>query len=350
MVEGVKPSGVNIRNVARFRRKAQVLQSVDYYVEGILSGNRVILSQAITLIESQKTSHQTLAHQIVDECVRQQQNQTLRIGITGTPGVGKSTFIDSFGKHLLAEGHQVAVLAVDPSSPVSKGSILGDKTRMADLSVHPNAFVRPSPAGRFLGGVAQKTRESILLCEAAGFDIIIIETVGVGQSETTVHAMTDFFLLLLLPGAGDELQGIKRGVVEMADLVAFNKADGDNTQKARFSKRYYQNALHLFSPKQSQWTPKVMTCSALQKEGITDIWHIIQSYQTLIQNNGFFEQNRRQQAQSWLNEALTYRLQNWFHNHPDIKNALVEKQNLVTQGKKSPFQAAAELLSILANK
>ncbi|RMG80724.1 MAG: methylmalonyl Co-A mutase-associated GTPase MeaB, partial [Bacteroidetes bacterium] len=288
-------------NRGQFKKRPQ--KSVGEYVEGILRGDLVLLSQAITLVESTKAEHQMLGTEIVEKCLPHT-GQSIRIGITGAPGVGKSTFIESFGLHLINQSRKVAVLAIDPTSQVSKGSILGDKTRMAKLSAHPRAYVRPSPAGESLGGVARKTRETILLCEAAGFDAVLVETVGVGQSEIAVHSMVDFFLLLLLPGAGDELQGIKRGIVEMADLIAINKADGDNEKAAKIAQRAYRNALHLFPPKESGWAPKVLTCAGLTGLGIAEIWLQIIDYQSFTQKNNFFKKRRTQQLRQWLHDTL----------------------------------------------
>ena len=325
-----------------FNRKKDT-PSVSAFVKGILSGNRVLLSQAITLIESTRSDHQDLSQQIIEQCLPHAGN-SIRIGITGTPGVGKSTFIESFGMHITQEDKKVAVLAIDPTSQVSKGSILGDKTRMMHLSMNERAFIRPSPAGDSLGGVARKTRESIILCEAAGFEVIIVETVGVGQSETAVHSMTDFFLLLLLPGAGDELQGIKRGIVEMADLVAVNKADGEREMMAKQAKAFYKNALHLFPPKENQWIPQVVTCSALSKLGIADIWQLILDYQQFTQANNFFYDNRKAQSTYWLHDTIGQSLKKQFYQDPSVQSRLKAIEQLVLEGKMSSFKGAEELL------
>ena len=325
-----------------FNRKKDT-PSVSAFVEGILSGNRVLLSQAITLIESTRSDHQDLAQQIIEKCLPHS-GKSIRIGITGTPGVGKSTFIESFGMHITQEDKNVAVLAIDPTSQVSKGSILGDKTRMMHLSMNEKAFIRPSPAGDSLGGVARKTRESIILCEAAGFEVIIVETVGVGQSETAVHSMTDFFLLLLLPGAGDELQGIKRGIVEMADLVAVNKADGEREMMAKQAKAFYINALHLFPPKENQWIPQVVTCSALSKLGIADIWQLILDYQRFTQANNFFYDNRKAQSTYWLHDTIEQSLKKQFYQDPSVQSRLKAIEQQVLEGKISSFKGAEELL------
>jgi len=329
-MQNTAPASINPRLSARKR----VLHGAAYYIDGIRSGNRVVLGQAITLMESSLPAHQVLAAEILDACLPAT-GQSLRLGITGVPGVGKSTFIDLFGMFLVNKGHKVAVLAVDPSSQLSGGSILGDKTRMANLSVHENVFIRPSPAGSALGGVAQHTRETMLLCEAAGFDIIIVETVGVGQSETAVHDMTDFFLLLLLPGAGDELQGIKRGIVEMADLLAVNKADGEALPAARRARAAYQQALHLFPPKPSQWIPEVLTCSAVKGLGIEEIWTTVEKYCTLTRKNGYFEEQRKAQAVDWLHDGLREQLMRSFYQHPKVQKQLPEAEEAIRTGKRA---------------
>ncbi|MBL7817412.1 MAG: methylmalonyl Co-A mutase-associated GTPase MeaB [Saprospiraceae bacterium] len=323
--------------------------SVSEYVEGILQGNRVMLSQAITLIESTKVAHQNLAQQIIEQCLPHAGN-SVRIGITGTPGVGKSTFIEALGMHITERAHQVAVLAIDPSSQMSRGSILGDKTRMLHLSANEKAFIRPSPAGDSLGGVARKTRESIVLCEAAGFNTIIVETVGVGQSETAVHSMTDFFLLLLLPGAGDELQGIKRGIVEMADLIAVNKADGDREKMAKQAKAFYNNALHLLPMKESRWTPQALTCSALSGLGVSDIWQLINDYQQFTKENQFFYNNRKNQSRYWLTESIESALHDMFYKDPSVSAAFSSIEKAVLEGQISSFRGAEALIQIFRDK
>ncbi|MFD2513780.1 methylmalonyl Co-A mutase-associated GTPase MeaB [Pontibacter locisalis] len=321
--------------------------SSETYVQGILAGNRVMLSRAITLAESKLASDQELAQQVIDEVLPYAGN-SMRIGITGVPGVGKSTFIEAFGNYLIKEqGKKLAVLAIDPTSQRTGGSILGDKTRMESLSVNPQAFIRPSPAGKSLGGVTKSTRETIILCEAAGFDAIIVETVGVGQSETAVHAMVDFFLLLMLAGAGDELQGIKRGIMEMADAIAITKADEQNVQKAKAARAEYQNALHLYPLAASGWMPRVSICSALQNSGLETIWQAIADYLELTHNNGFFEKKRRDQNLQWMYEAIRQGLEDNFYTHQQVKEQLPNVAEQVKEGKKSAFAAAAELLRLV---
>lgn len=327
----------------RFRRRRP--QSLEYYVEGVWSGDRVILGQAITLIESALPAHRELAREIVDRCISER-TSSVRIGVTGAPGVGKSTFIEAMGLHLLAKGRRLAVLAVDPSSRLSRGSILGDKTRMQKLSAEKDAFIRPSPAKEALGGVTSNTREALLLCEAAGFDTILIETVGVGQSEVAVHSMTDFFLLLLQPGAGDELQGIKRGVVEMADLIAVNKADGERETLAKQAERAYRNALHLLPPKVNQWRAKVVRCSALQQTGIAEIWQIIENFLAFTQKNNFFEGRRREQSRSWLQERVGEFLRERFYQHEAVKQERKKIEEAVINGRLSPAKAADILIKL----
>lgn len=328
-----------------FKRPQKPQRSTAEYVSGILRGDRVLLSQAITLIESRQSKHQAQAQEIIEQCLPHAGN-SLRLGITGTPGVGKSTFIEAFGLRLLQKDIRVAVLAVDPSSQVSSGSILGDKTRMQELSVHPDAFIRPSAAGGSLGGVARKTRESIVLCEAAGFDWIVVETVGVGQSEIAVHSMVDFFLLLLLPNSGDELQGIKRGVMEMADMIAINKADGDAVVAAKLAQRQCRNALHLMPMKGSGWRPRVRRCSALKEEGLDKIEALIDRYRRDMQQNGYWERHRAEQAQFWLRETIENQLKALFYQHPPIKAAWDATEAAVRQGETSPFKAGEDLLNL----
>ena len=339
------PTQVDEESVKKFKQKKRQLLSVEEYINGILSGNITILSKAVTLIESSKPDHQGIAQEIVARCLPHC-GKSIRIGITGVPGVGKSTFIEALGMQIINSGGKLAVLAIDPSSERSKGSILGDKTRMEELAGHGNAFIRPSPAAGSLGGVARKTRETVVLCEAAGFDHIFIETVGVGQSETTVHSITDFFLLLMLAGAGDELQGIKRGIMEMADLLAINKADGNNFEKAQNAKVQYQNALHLFPKKESGWDPKVLTCSAVNKTGISEIWNAVESYKIKTDKNGYFQKKRNEQAIYWMHGAIQDLIKYKFYQHPEIKEILAEYEQLVLKRKMSSFSAAIELLKI----
>jgi LAO/AO transport system kinase len=324
----------------------RTLPSIEDLVAGILAGNKVLLAQAITLVESTRDDHIALAQSIIAQLALHKESPTLRVGITGAPGSGKSTFIEALGMQLVRSGHKVAVLAIDPSSSVSHGSILGDKTRMELLSTQEAAFIRPSPSGDSLGGVARKTRETIFLVEAAGFDTILIETVGVGQSETTVHSMTDVFLLLLLPGAGDELQGIKRGIVEMADVLVVNKADGDRVKLANMARMHYVNALHLFPPKSSNWTPQVLPCSATTGDGILKVWETLVDYQQMTQKNGYFEEKRRQQALFWFKETLQQTLMQQFYQNPAVKNRLIQLEPEVLDGQISPFAAAAEVLKV----
>lgn len=323
------------------------LPTLDEFVTGIQGRDRVALARAITLVESAKPEHAVLAQAIIQrllEAAPATSAPTLRIAITGAPGVGKSTFIEALGQTILASGHRVAVLAIDPSSAVSKGSILGDKTRMEQLSAQENAFIRPSPSGESLGGVARKTRETIFLTEAAGYDVVLVETVGVGQSEIAAHGMTDLFLLLLLPGAGDELQGIKRGIVEMADLVAVNKADGDRVHLANQARMHYLNATHLLPPKPSGWAPRVLTCSALEQRGIAELWQTVQAFQAHVLQNNFLLENRRQQAQYWFRETLLEGLQSNFYKNADVRAQLEALQPKVVAGQVSPFAAAQEVL------
>ena len=339
-----QPDAVSADSVYRFLKKTHRKElSVDEYCEGILQGNRTVLSRAVTLIESNKPEHQFVAQEIISRCLPFS-GKSLRIGITGVPGAGKSTFIESFGTYLTSLGKKIAVLAIDPSSERSKGSILGDKTRMEELSSDPNAYIRPSPSSGSLGGVARKTREIILLCEAAGFDTVLIETVGVGQSETVVHSMVDFFLLLQIAGAGDELQGIKRGIMEMADLIVINKADGDNINRANTAATLYRNALHLFPPTPSGWIPQVKTCSSIRKTGIGEIWQCIEDYFELVNGNNYFEKRRSTQAKYWMFETIEENLRSNFYQNEQVREALSHLETEVTREKISPFVAARELL------
>lgn len=314
-------------------------------IEGILKGDTTALSRAITLVESTAPQHQEQAREVIEACLPHT-NNSIRIGITGVPGVGKSTFIEQFGLLRTAQGDKVAVLAIDPSSSLSKGSILGDKTRMEELVKEPLAFIRPSASGDSLGGVARTTRESIILCEAAGYSVIIIETVGVGQGETAVHSMTDFFLLLKLAGAGDELQGIKRGIMEMADAIVINKADGENKKAAKLAKLEFNRALHLYPPKDSGWVPKTLTCSAINNEGISEIWQVISDYFTLQKEAHIFQNKRREQNKYWLLQTVESRLKRDFYTNPSVKKELEKQLKLLEEHKTTPFEAAEILLGL----
>ncbi len=307
-------------------------------------GDSVALGKAITLVESSLPEHNIQSQQIISELLPNTGN-SIRIGITGVPGVGKSTFIDVFGVYLCEKGKKVAVLAVDPSSNTSKGSILGDKTRMEHLSVHPNAFIRPSPSGNALGGVTRATREVVLLCEAAGFDIVLIETVGVGQSETAVKNMTDFFLLLMLAGAGDELQGMKRGIMEMADLMLINKADGDNIEKAQQAAKQYRMALHLFPPNENEWTPKVDVCSAIAKTGMEQCWNIICEFEQLQKQNGYFLKTRQQQQIIAFREMLQHQLIQKILSEKNIRQIINKFETDIASNKIHVFKAVQEVLN-----
>ena len=344
-----QPPSINEKAASAFKLKRPKHLSLEDYVEGILNGNITVLSKAITLIESHLPTSTNMAQKILEKCMPYSGN-SVRIGITGVPGAGKSTFIEAFGKFLTAQGKKTAVLAIDPSSTISKGSLLGDKTRMEHLAVDPLAFVRPSPSAGSLGGVAQKTREIIILCEAAGFEIVLIETVGVGQSETAVHSMVDFFLLLMLAGAGDELQGMKRGIIEMSDAIVINKADGDNVINAMGARVQYENALHLFPPKPDGWFPKVLTCSSTNKTGIDKIWEMINDYHSEMIANGFFRKKRDEQKRQRFYDSLHEQLFNNFYNDEDVKRnlPLIEKQ--LEEKLQNSYQAAKSLLDIYYKK
>lgn len=343
-----QPSSFNPEAVQLFKTSKHELLSVKEYVEGIKSGNRTILSKAITLIESSLAKHQKIAQEIIEKSLPFSGN-SIRVGITGVPGVGKSTFIEALGKQLTNKGHKLAVLAIDPSSQRTKGSILGDKTRMEELATDENAFIRPSPSAGSLGGVARKTKEIIILCEAAGFDTIFVETVGVGQSETAVHSMVDFFLLLMLAGAGDELQGIKRGIMEMADAIIINKADGDNLQKAKRAKHEYENALHLFPPTDSGWVPKVDICSAITKKGVREVWEIINEFKNLTLENGYFQRKRKEQELKIMYETIKENFWDNFEKNRFVKKMLPAIEEKVLKGETSSYQGAKELFDIYFN-
>ena len=344
--EGIpQPDFISKVALEKIVSKRKVTISPTELITGILNHDKVALSRAITLIESTNPEHFSKSNEVINGCLPFA-NKSIRIGITGVPGVGKSTFIEAFGTYLTSIGKKVAVLAVDPSSTISHGSILGDKTRMEELVKDENAFIRPSASGETLGGVARKTRETITLCEAAGFDTIIIETVGVGQSETAVHSMVDFFLLLKISGAGDELQGIKRGIMEMADAIVINKADGDNIAKAKLAKTEFNRALHLFPAKNSGWIPTVSTCSAFEKTGIDDVWKTISNYFELTKANHFFDDKRKEQNQYWMLETINEQLKTNFYTHPNIESALEKTKKAVSENQISPFEAANYLLKL----
>lgn len=313
------------------------------YIEGVLKGDRVLLSRAITIVESSLASDKVLAKKIVQGILSSSGN-SIRIGITGVPGVGKSTFIEAFGIHLIGQGHRVAILSIDPSSQRSKGSILGDKTRMEELATRQEAYIRPSASGDTLGGVANKTGETMLLCEAAGYDVILIETVGVGQSETAVHGMTDFFLLLMLSGAGDELQGIKKGIMEMADMLVINKADGDNVKKSQMAKIQYQNALHIFPESESGWTPIVTTASALKNIGIQEVWEKVLEFKKLVVANGYFLSNRKEQQIQWMYNNIHEELKQLFYGSEHINDQLKILEKKIVEAKLSPVKAAENII------
>ncbi|WP_372865240.1 methylmalonyl Co-A mutase-associated GTPase MeaB [Spongiibacter sp.] len=314
-------------------------------IEALKSGNSRALAKAITLVESKKLEHRAQAQQLL-EAVLPQTGNSIRIGITGIPGVGKSTFIEAFGLYLVSQGKRVAVLAVDPSSPIAGGSLLGDKTRMELLSRSSEAFIRPSPSEGSLGGVALKTRETMLLCEAAGYDVILVETVGVGQSEYEVASMVDFFMVLMLPNAGDELQGIKKGIMELADALVINKADGESINLATQTRRHYQSALHLLRHS-SFWTPQVMTCSAIKNENIEAVWGMISDFQLDARKNGALMEKRARQAREWMNKLLHEMLDIKLKENPAIKALLPELNQKVTEGQTTPFLAAQTLIKLL---
>lgn len=332
---------VNPYRRAQARRRPQL--TAGEYVEGILKGNVSVLGQAVTLVESTAEAHQALAQEVIEKCLPYTGNSR-RIGITGVPGAGKSTSIDVFGLHVLRQGGKLAVLAIDPSSERTKGSILGDKTRMEKLSQHPDAFIRPSPSAGSLGGVARKTRETIMLCEAAGYNNIFVETVGVGQSETAVHSMVDFFLLIQLAGTGDELQGIKRGIMEMADGIVINKADGDNVDRANLAAGQFRNALHLFPPTPSKWVPEVICYSGYYELNIDKVWDMIDRYFEYVKRTGYFQRKRNEQAKYWMLETINERLRHDFYSLPEIRALLEQKELRVLNNEQSSFTAAQDVL------
>ena len=328
-----------------FVRKKRRQMTTDEYVQGILEGNITILAQAITLIESNNPQHYAQAQEIIEKCLPYS-GKSVRIGITGVPGAGKSSFIEAVGNMVTSYNHKLAVLAIDPSSERSGGSILGDKTRMESICHNPNIFVRPSPSAGSLGGVARKTRETIVLCEAAGYDVIFIETVGVGQSETAVHSMVDMFMMLQISGAGDELQGIKRGIMEMADMMVITKADGENVKKAELAKAQYQGALRLFPLPESEWRPQVYTCSSLEGTGLEEVWQGVEQYLQHIELNGYFMSNRNRQNKYWMYETINETLKSSFYNNPEIEARMADIEQRVLDAKLSSFIAAKELLDI----
>lgn len=330
-------------SLARIKAQRAHYKNLDHLSHALINGDRAALSHAITLVESSREDDFQESRQIIERCLPHSGN-SIRVGITGVPGVGKSTFIEAIGGNIIAQGHKLGVLAIDPSSHRSGGSILGDKTRMETLSVHPDTFIRPTPSRGALGGVARATRESIILCEAAGFDVIFIETVGVGQSETAVHSMVDFFLLLMLAGAGDELQGIKRGIMEMADAIAITKVDGNNVDKAKLARKAYENALHLMPPSSSGWTPPVLTCSAINKEGIDNVWKTILDHHQMMKSSGILSLKRSNQDIDWLHQAINGLLASRIDKDPDSKKLLSELEEKVRTKEIAPFTAADQMV------
>ena len=325
------------------------MKDSQYYIQGVLDKDRRVLSKTITLIESSRSDHKVLSRQVVDSLIPHA-GKAVRLGITGVPGAGKSTFIESLGMFLIEQGLKVAVLAVDPSSTLSHGSIMADKTRMEKLSIEPDAFIRPSPSGGTLGGVASKTRETVIACEASGFDVLIVETVGVGQSETTVASMVDFFLVLMISGAGDEIQGIKKGVLELADAVAVNKADGDNIEKAKRARKEYESALHLLRPETKTWAAPVMICSALKMTGIDNIWETVLDHRKKFTETGELEEKRKKQSVAWMKALLEEGIKEWFYRKSDFRKSLKKLIRDVEKGSVSPTFAAADLLKVLDDK
>ncbi|MFI3261549.1 MAG: methylmalonyl Co-A mutase-associated GTPase MeaB [Rikenellaceae bacterium] len=326
-----------------FKKRKKKVLTVDDYIKGITSGDITILSRAITLIESILPSDYDLSQEIIEKCLPYSGN-SVRVGITGVPGAGKSTFIEAIGTKVTNMGHKLAVLAIDPSSEKSGGSILGDKTRMETLIQNKNAFIRPSPTAGSLGGVARKTRETIILCEAAGFDVIFIETVGVGQSETSVHSMVDLFLMLQIAGAGDELQGIKRGIMEMADMIGVTKSDGENVHRASLAKAHFKNALNLFPMPKSGWKPRVYTCSSIEGTGLLELWSGIEDFMNFTKDNGYFESHRAQQSKYWMYETINESLRTNFYRNQDVASKIKDFESRVVGNQVSPFVAAKELL------
>lgn len=331
------------------RPKRKPLPTASELVEGILKGDVTVLSRAVTLVESLSADHQAIAQEVIEKCLPLS-GRSRRIGITGVPGAGKSTSIDVFGLHVLRDGGKLAVLAIDPSSERTKGSILGDKTRMEKLAVHPSAFIRPSPSAGSLGGVARKTRETIVLCEAAGYDNIFVETVGVGQSETAVHSMVDFFLLIQLAGTGDELQGIKRGIMEISDGIVINKCDGENVDKCHLAATSFRNALHFFPQPESGWTPRVLCYSGFYGIGIKEIWDMVYEYIDFVKANGYFDYRRNEQSKYWMYESINEHLRSHFYNNAAIQARLEDAERIVLAGEKTSFMAAKDLLDMYFNE
>ena len=342
-VNGGVTSQPTVNPYLKFRPRRRPSLTPADYVEGIVNRNVSILGQAVTLIESTAEAHQAVAQEVIEKCLPYAGNSR-RIGITGVPGAGKSTSIDVFGLHVLRQGHRLAVLAIDPSSERTQGSILGDKTRMEKLSQEKDAFIRPSPSAGSLGGVARKTRETIVLCEAAGYDTIFVETVGVGQSETAVHSMVAFFLLIQLAGTGDELQGIKRGIMEMADGIVINKCDSDNVERAKLAAAQFRNALHLFPPTPSKWVPEVLTYSGYFELGIDGVWDMIDRYFDYVKGTGYFDTKRQQQAKYWMVETIDEQLRASFYHQPEVRALLEQKEMRVLNNEQSSFTAAKDVL------
>jgi len=338
----------SVNPYATFKRKKRSLSAQEYF-EGIRNGDISILGQAVTLVESNLAADQAIAQKVIEMCLPYSGN-SIRLGITGVPGAGKSTFIEALGTELCREGKHLAVLAIDPSSERSKGSILGDKTRMNELSTQANAFIRPSPSAGSLGGVARKTRETIVLCEAAGFDTILVETVGVGQSETAAHSMVDYFLLLQVTGTGDELQGIKRGIMEMADGIAINKCDGNNIERARAARVSFRNALMLFPPSESGWKPDAICCSSIDHTGVMDVWQNVEEYIAFTKKNGYFDHHRTEQAKYWMYETINAALLNGFYQNEEMERLTAEAERKVLNNELSSFIAANNLLDAYAKK
>jgi LAO/AO transport system kinase len=346
--DGLPPTASQQKQPAAASTRRRQL-SVDDHVQGVLTQDRTILGRTITLIESNSAAHMETAQQVLTQLLPHTGN-SLRVGITGVPGVGKSTFIEALGKYLCQEGHRVAVLAVDPTSSITRGSILGDKARMEKLAIEPNAYIRPSPSGGTLGGVTRKSRETMLVCEAAGFDVLLVETVGVGQSEVTVRSMVDFFLLLALPGAGDELQGIKRGVTELADAIVVNKADGDNKTRAEAAKTEYTKALHYLPPSTEGWKSRAHTCSALKHTGIAELWATIQEFHTQTTASGVFTSRRKRQTRDWLYAMVEEYLHTHFFSHPSVEGLIPQLEVAVIEGSLPVTSAARQLLAAFENR